>query len=276
MSILKKLITYVRKAGYRTAKIFGYKPREKPPVLYIEKIAKRKKVRKAFAAEAMEDARRAALTAIKTEARAWVAMKRFGVKEERKTYAYLTSHRARLERRRIRKAHLGAMERAAFAKRTLKKRISDYSKFLKKGAFKRKEFEKRFEKAAREIRYRQETAFSWQVVFSASFMCPGRKKPTKILEGYSSIRFTRIRRPCQAEVDEMTEEAIRYIQGQYLDANSECYPIEGTISTELRRRDLVKEAEGMRKARLDKEAATEVLRAKMIRQKQTKKKRRKR
>lgn len=292
MSILKKLITFTKKIGYRTAKVFGYIPREEP-IEYIrpEKEKKRparkikgipkdlqaaKRARKAqrtkMAYAKLQSARKAAANAIRHEAHARLARKRYEHKIiEKREYGLGLTYTARTKRRRIRRAELEAIEKVSKAKRTLLKRDRDYKAFLKKKAWRKAEFEKKWSKTAAKIRYEAKTAFSWQMVFSAQFICPERKEPTKRLEGYSGVRFTRERKPCLAEQEDMKDEAIRWIQAQNLDGNSECEPVESTVIVNLRRRDLKREGEAMRQTRLDKEAAEKVLRAWMKREKARKK-----
>ena len=157
----------------------------------------------------------------------------------------------------LKKKELYKLRAAKRALTPLQKSLRDYRQRLRKEEQKKRAFERRWAKTVAKIRYEMETAFSWQTVFSARFVCPERKEPTKRLEGYSGVRFTRKAKPSLSEQNEMRDEAIRWIRRNYLDGNSECEPVEETVILDLRRRDLKREGEAMRKARLDKKAAKE-------------------
>lgn len=161
MSILKKLITFTKKVGFRTAKVFGYTPREKPVEYIAPHIPKdlqvAKRARKAQQAKAalsrLKSAERAAASAVRHEAHARRALKRYHRKiAEKEEYGLGLTYTARMKRRRLTRANFAAIERASLKKRTLKKSIRDYTGLLKRTEYKRREWDRKWSKTAAKIK----------------------------------------------------------------------------------------------------------------------------
>ena len=147
------IITFIKKAGERFAGAIRAVARPEVPQLYIERMAARKIIRKAFESHRVRDAARAVATTVKTSARATIAHKRYENKiAEQLEYELGLTYTQRMKRRSLRRAQLAAMEKASLAKRTYKKSLRDYIARTKKITFKEREFDRTFGKTATRIR----------------------------------------------------------------------------------------------------------------------------
>lgn len=168
------IITFVKRIGFRVAKVFRAKPRE--VVEYIAPhvpidLQAAKRARKAQQAKAalsrLKSAKRAAASAVRHEAHARLALKRYNRKiAEKREYGLGLTYTARMKRRHLTRAKFAAIEKASLKKRTLQKRDRDYKSFLKKKAWRKAEFEKRWAKTAakitKDIREREELSREYQ------------------------------------------------------------------------------------------------------------------